>query len=199
MEKIERAESMSSIEFAPPVAFLKEAERNAPSVEIQAGLIREAALNIPDLRYESWKQMNPEQRLQLLNTLEERTAEIALRDPKTVVARELNVPGLCKNESIILNRELLNADTVEGFEALVSTLIHEGRHAYQQYNMTVSQVEKSKELVNAWRTNMVLGYDNGAGKFHWGRSETELEMQAREVDADAFAFSVMEQLKDVLK
>lgn len=196
---MERAERMSSIELTPPVAFLKEAEEKAPSMEIQAGLIRETALNIPDLRYESWRRMAPEQRLQLLNTLEERAAEISLRAPRMVVARELNVPGLCKGECIILNHELLDAGTQEGFKAVVSTLLHEGRHAYQQYNMTISQVEKNGELVDSWRTNMELGYDNGTGKFHWGRSELALKMQAREVDADAFAFAVMEQLKDVMK
>ena len=114
-------------------------------------------------------------------------------------AAELDVPGLCKGQSIIINRELVNSDTQEGFEAAVSALIHEGRHAYQHHNMTVSQVEKNGELVDSWRTNMDLGYDNGTGKIHWGRSDIQLKMQAREVDADTFTCAVMQQLEDVFK
>lgn len=199
IEKWEQTEAMASIEFMPPVVFLEAAEQKAPSIEVQAGLIREAALNIPALRYESWQQMTPEQRLQVLNALEDQLAEISLRDSRLVVARDMDVPGLCKGQGILLNRQLLTTDTREGFETAVRTLIHEGRHAYQHYNMTVAQVEQNGELVDSWRTNMELGYDNGSGKFHWGRSEIQLKMQAREVDADAFTFAVMRQLEDVLK
>ncbi len=198
-EKWDMPEAKANLEFMPPVVFLKEAQVKAPSMEIQAGLIREAVLNIPALRYECWQQMVPEQRLAVLNALEDQMAEIGLRDSRIVVARELDVPGLCKGQSIIINRELVNSDTQEGFEAAVSALIHEGRHAYQHHNMTVSQVEKNGELVDSWRTNMDLGYDNGTGKIHWGRSDIQLKMQAREVDADAFTCAVMQQLEDVFK
>ena len=79
IEKPEQPEAMASIEIMPPIVFLKEAEQKAPSMEVQAGLIREAALNIPALRYECWQQMNAEQRLQVLNALEDQLADISLK------------------------------------------------------------------------------------------------------------------------
>ena len=185
----------AKIELFPLAVRLKEASETAPPVEIQAAQLREEFLNIPELSRETWKGLSPEQRLEAMNALEQRAAEIGHRDPLPVVAAELDVDGLCKRDQIQINSELLAGDSDDCHALAMNAVIHEGRHAYQNYNMFVSQVEKSDELVKAWRLNMDLGYDNGANRRPWSRSDLELNIQAREVDADAFTEAVLDELE----
>lgn len=164
-------------------------------MEIQAAQLREEFLNIPELNRENWKGLSPEQRLEALNALEQRAAEIGHRDPLPVIAAELDTDGVCKRDQIEINSEFLTSDSDECYALAINAVIHESRHAYQNYNMFVSQVEKSEQLVKAWRLNMDLGYDNGAQRRPWSRSALELNIQAREVDADAFTETVLEELE----
>lgn len=185
----------AKIELFPLAVRLKEASETAPPMEIQAAQLREEFLNIPELNRENWKGLSPEQRLHALNTLEQRAAEIGHRDPLPVIAAELDVDGVCKRDQIEINSGFLTGDSDGCYALAINAVIHEGRHAYQNYNMFVSQVEKSDQLVKAWRLNMELGYDNGAQHRPWSRSGLELNIQAREVDADAFTETVLDELE----
>ena len=184
----------AKIEFYPLAVRLKEASETAPAMEIQAAQLREEFLNIPGLNRENWKTLSPGGRLEALNALEQRAAEIGHRDPLPVAAAELDVPGLCKRDRIEIKEDYLTGDSDACYNWAINAVIHEGRHAYQNYNLYVSQVEKSDQLVKAWRLNMELGYDNGAHRRPWSRSDQELNMQAREVDADAFTETVLDEL-----
>ena len=186
----------AKIEFFPLVVKLKEAAETAPPMEIQAAQLREEFLNIPELSRESWKGLSPEQRLEALNKLERHAAEIGHREPLPVVSAELGTGAgsLCKRDRIEISGDFLTGESDVCYNRAVNAVIHEGRHAYQYYNMFVSQVEKSDQLVKAWRLNMDLGYDNGVHRRPWSRSSLEMNIQAREVDADAFTEAVLDEL-----
>lgn len=190
-----KSSTPARIELFPLAVRLKEAPEIAPPMEIQAAQLREEFLNIPELSRESWRGLSPEQRLEAINKLEQRAAEIGHREPLPVIAADLAGNSLCKRDQIEVKADFLTGDSDECYNWAINSVIHEGRHAYQNYNMYVSQVEKSDQLVKAWRLNMELGYDNGAHRHPWSRSNEELNMQAREVDADAFTETVLDELE----
>ena len=74
----------------------------------------------------------------------------------------------------------------------METYFHEGRHAYQFYNLLVERTEPNSELFNSWDVNLnVLGYNSeDYGIFGY----EEYYTQPVEVDARVFAETVISKL-----
>lgn len=168
----------------------------APSMEIQAQEISEVFLEFPELQYDQWKELSAEERIDVLQKFESEIAKIEHREPIVVRGSEL---GNCvygqyspQTNDIQLNRDLLESNKESDHVQIMQTYFHEGRHAYQFYNLLVERREPNAELFNSWDVNLnVLGYNSGDyGIFGY----EEYYTQPVEVDARVFAETVISKL-----
>ena len=138
----------------------------APSDKIQQEQIAEAICDIEELKFDNWTKLSVKGKVEVLNTLEQRIADIEHRPAATIRAEEMDpdLNGYELDGEIALNQEnLQNTDlSPEKLEEVLETLIHEGRHAYQEYNVNERMVHTSEAQVENWRENYeVLGYASG--------------------------------------
>lgn len=168
----------------------------APSMEMQAAMIREEFLNIPELYYENWKELSVGQRVEAMNEMEQKVAQIAMRDPVPVTCEELegSIMGLNTGNQLVIDEQLMADGSYESYLMAMDTLFHEGRHSYQDYNLLVKRVEQSDELVNSWIANYKLSYDNGNRLIFKEYGMLRYYTQPLEVDARLFAETVMREL-----
>lgn len=165
-----------------------------------------------DLKFSNWQNLELEEKIDVLNGLEEKIADIEHRpscpirvneDMGSMEVEEGKVYGWFggynpETGDITLNSDLLeNSDPIV-YEELVNTLVHEGRHAYQDYNINVCEVHPRHSEVESWAETM------GGGKWdYWGDCSSELgqrlyEQQSVEIDARNFAADVMDKITDSL-
>lgn len=169
--------------------------------------------SMTDLRYENWTNLSEDEKLSLLNDVEQTQANLEHRDSMTVEFEDLpkNTFGYqdADNNRIVLNRAHILSDHPFYHREAIDTIIHEGRHAYQHYNVDVQTIHESDAEVASWRENF---YDPKYGYYHsQGRkmyipledgtvqemSDNRLyEYQPVEIDARNFASDVMSKLDD---
>lgn len=163
---------------------------------------------IENLKYENWKNLTLEQRTELLNTIEYSIAQIEHRPPLPIKVEKMasNVFGYqdSYNKFIALNSKFVMSNSKEAYKDVIDTIIHEGRHAYQHYNVDQKCVHDSLSEVNTWRENF---YDP---KYRYYSGNTLVVIgpnkvgdvgyrlyyyQPVEIDARNFASDVMLKLK----
>ena len=138
----------------------------APSDKIQQEQIADALCNTKELEFENWTNLSIKGKVEVLNQLEQRIAAIEHR-PAAIVRSEVmdqDLNGYELDGEIALNEEHLKETdaSVEKLEEVLQTLIHEGRHAYQEYNVYERQVHTSGAQVDSWRENYeMVGYASG--------------------------------------
>ncbi len=171
--------------------------------------IAEYLSGIENLRYENWKNLTLEQRAGLLNTIEHRIALIEHRPPLPIKVKKLepNVFGYqdSYNKLIALNSKFVISDSKEAYRDVIDTIIHEGRHAYQHYNVDQKCVHESLSEVNTWRENFYdpkYRYYSGNPLVVIGPNKVGdvgfrlYYYQPVEIDARNFAADVMLKLKN---
>lgn len=181
----------------PKFLLLDDIKEFAPTSEIQAMEIRDVFLDMPELKFEEWRELASDEKVAALNALEQKVSDIAMRNPMKVQEEQTseNVMGYFDGKSLVISKQLLMDNSYEGYKQTLDTLFHEGRHAYQDYNLYVSQVEQSSEMVEAWRVNNdILGYDNGDRAIFKELGFYEYYTQPVEVDARIFAETVINTL-----
>ena len=168
----------------------------APNDIVQIEQISDFLNECSELRYENWTRLSDSQKEYVMNQLEQRIAEIECRTPCPVHFEPME-PNLCGGyrpgrKDIGLNEGFLYNDPYV-FAELLDTLIHEGRHAYQDYNLHVQEVHPRHAEVESWRDT----WGNGEGKWeYWNDCRTELgerlyDQQSIEIDARNFAGDVL--------
>ena len=138
----------------------------APSDKIQQEQIADALCNTKELECENWTNLSIKGKVEVLNQLEQRIAAIEHRPAATVRSEVMDsdLNGYELDGEIALNEEHLKETdaSVEKLEEVLQTLIHEGRHAYQEYNVYERQVHTSGAQVDSWRENYeMVGYASG--------------------------------------
>lgn len=163
----------------------------APSDNIQIEEISDSMRNIEGLSYEEWKELSPEDRLNVLQELESNIADIAHREECPISTKELGEghygyfdPNL---KTITINSELFESDSFKDYKECLDTVIHEGRHAYQYYNLNEREVHPREGDLTNWKLN----------EFEYGYQDAETcgfkayYMQPQEADARAFAEDIL--------
>lgn len=138
----------------------------APSDKIQKEQIAAAMCEMDELRYENWTKLSIKGKVEVLNALEKKIAAIEHRPAAEIRAEKMDpdLNGYQLKGGIALNEDrLLRSDeSPEVLQGVLETLIHEGRHMYQNYNVEVRQVHESGAEVSSWRENFEeLGYASG--------------------------------------
>lgn len=138
----------------------------APVDKIQHEQIADAMVEMKELRFENWSTLTLDEQVKVLSTLEHKIAAIAHRPAAEIRSEEMEdgVFGYQSEGSIAINSDLIEQSSrdPELFDQMLETLIHEGRHQYQDYNVNERLVHQSKAQVESWRENMnLLGYAEG--------------------------------------
>lgn len=202
IEQINEVGSLNEVNSQLDIpAFLRldETEEFAPSMEVQAAEICEAFRDIPELRFENWQELSIEQRTEALNSFENEIAKIEMRNTMPVEHENLGpgVYGYYDGTKVVVSDAQIGSNNYADYREVLDTLLHEGRHAYQSYNLDVRQTEQSDALVDAWRVNVKrLGYDSASTYdiMFATRGFQRYYTQPIEVDARHFAETVMNKL-----
>lgn len=184
-------QALSSVVEEIPVEKLE-----APHDHIQIEQISDRLNNCEELHFSNWRILSMADRMQLLNSLEKDIARIEHRPPVPIYAAQLgegNWGGYNQmDKTITINSAYVDtAQSPEIFKEILDTLIHEGRHAYQDYNMNEREVHPRRSEIDSWRENEILGYFGGDA------SELGVRLyrfQPQETDARQFAKDVIEKL-----
>lgn len=165
---------------------------------------------IENLKYENWCKLSLDERAKLLNELEKNIASIEHRPALTVNIEKMkrNEFGYqCSSESrIALNSLYVGSNDAAAHRKMIETIIHEGRHAYQHYNVDVKSIHESGSEVATWRENFYdpqYGYYSYEGKLvpiltKEGIKNGDFRLyyyQPVEIDARNFASDVMAKLE----
>lgn len=162
----------------------------APSDLEQVRSISNCLSKIDGLRFDNWRYLSSGERLHILQAAECEIAKISLRRPCEVKLKKLstnNYGSYSRIDKIItLNTRYINDSSYASYKNTLETLFHEGRHAYQDYNLTERQVHTSPGDLTNWRVNEnKYGYQSAhvfGYKLYW--------MQPVEADARKFAEDV---------
>ena len=196
LENMDNMEEVDNKSMLPEFLQMDETKEFAPSMEIQALEIKDVFMDLPELHFDQWKELGVEERIDVLNEFEDKIAEIEHRNPMDVryEAMESNIMGYFDEKSLVLAEQLVCDDSYDSYKETLDTLFHEGRHAYQNYNLNVERVEQSAEMVESWNVNKnILGYKNGESVIP-ELGYLEYFSQPVEVDARVFAEKVIDSL-----
>ncbi len=181
-------------------------QMEAPHDHIQIEQISDTIAEYDALKYENWTNLELSERVDVLNQLEQDIAAIEHRTPCPIRPDFTKGPlssGWCggyspSTKGITLNADFFTSNDPNVYRELIDTVIHEGRHAYQDYNLNVCEVHPRHSEVVSWSDTM------GDGKWeYWGDCSSILgqrlyEQQSIEIDARNFAADVISNVQDKL-
>ena len=183
-----------------PIFTQRETEVFAPEMSEQTDQIAKVFSEIPELSYENWKELSLTDRVETLSRLETEVARIEMRYPAKVVSVHYP-PGKIGNYNdgqMNLNVSVLADGSYEAYKQTMNVFFHEGRHAYQIFNLNVCRTEPIGTLVDAWQINMKeLGYEEAdayKGDILERVGFLRYYNQPTEVDARMFAEMQMKKL-----
>jgi len=190
-----------SAEIKSPSAPFNEMkyENLAPTYSEQVEQVSQMLKGRTDLTSGNWEKMTLDGRLTVLQECDNQIAAITKRTPYHIEAAGIanNAKGVTFPDGrIVLNSQLLYDSSPSGMRQCLETLIHEGRHAYQNYNMDISEVEPNANRIEAWRLNRQMGYETGqCSIYDYQKMGFKRYLaQPLEVDARVFTEDVLDNL-----
>lgn len=174
----------------------------APTDIEQIENISDVLSDCKSLEFEEWGKLETSEKIDILDSLERQIAEIEKRPPCPISASTMGEgvlggynPG---TKRIELNESMIEASGQDYamYCEVLDTLVHEGRHAYQDYNVNVNEVHPRHSEEESWADTM------GGGKWeYWGDTSSLLgqrlyEQQSIEIDARNFAADVMDKFHE---
>ena len=167
--------------------------------------------NLEEIKFENWSKLSLEEKKDVLNRIEQNVAAIEHR-PALRVDLELMGPKNLGYQSasehkIVLNTMYVSSNNPLLHKEVLDTIIHEGRHAYQHYNVDVKNIHESSAEVATWRENfynpmyqyyhctgqkIIIPYNDGT------KHDVDFRLyyyQPVEIDARNFARDVMIRLE----
>lgn len=170
----------------------------APHDHIQIEQISDVLSDCEEIKYENWVNLELPEKESVLNSLEARIAEIECRPvcPIRLTPLEENQWGGYNpvTKDITINSDYAELSDYRTYREVIDTLVHEGRHAYQDYNVNVCETHPRQSEIRSWAENM-----EGGKWGYWGDCSSLLgqrlyEQQSIEIDARNFAADVINKL-----
>lgn len=129
--------------------------------------IAEYLETVDELKFENWEKLSLKQRQEVLNKIEQKLAGIEHRPALRVELEEMKPRTLgyqdASKNKIALNTLYVESNSRNVHREVIDTIIHEGRHAYQHYNVDVKLIHESGAEVETWRENF---YDHRYQYYH---------------------------------
>lgn len=121
--------------------------------EAQIQSAADSLSQIESLRPETWHQLDGAERLAVLQDVENRMASVQGR-PAVPIRMQAMPPGVyggyARGQGITLSEEHLASNDIR---ELVDSVVHEGRHAYQDHAIQTPGFVSDERLVETWRSN----------------------------------------------
>lgn len=139
---------------------------------------------IEEIQPQNWGNLEQGERLTTLQNVENHMAEIQQRDILPVVVDSNmhdNEFGGFNGEEIRINQNHLMGD--QPVDEMVDTIVHEGRHAYQQYAINNPGVISDSEVVDQFEENLLPGNYLTANDYGQAAYENQ------PIEADAFEYA----------
>lgn len=168
--------------------------------------------SVKELRFENWSKLSLGERAEVLNRVEQNIAAIEHRPPLNVELEKLKLRHMgyqsASENKIVLNSTIVGSNKPELHREVIDTIIHEGRHAYQHYNVDVKTIHESQSEVQSWRENF---YDPKYQYYQSGHQRVPIRLpdgsrqnadfrlyyyQPVEIDARNFSSEVISKLED---
>lgn len=151
-----------------------------PDIQIAVERLSE----IENLDPKIWDALDTDSRLATLQSVENEMAEIQGRTPVAITADDTLGPSTfggynAATEAISVNTSHLNSDMA--VDEFIDTIVHEGRHAYQDYAIKNPEFGEDTELVNSWAENQ----QNYLGAEEYGQELYENQP----IEADAWGYA----------
>ena len=170
----------------------------APQDHVQVEKISDIMTRIEGLEYSEWKELSFEQRVGVLQEVENESSKASHR-PTCKVSTESLGEGhygyySTETKGITINSDYICSNSYNDYKEALDTIIHEGRHAYQYYNLTEREVHPRQGDISNWKSN----------EFEYGYQDARTQgyaayyLQPQEADARAFAEDVLKQYSDKL-
>lgn len=145
----------------------------APHDNIQIERISEVISECKEIKFDNWVSLSLKEKEKVLNSLESRIADIEHRPPCDIRLEKLRDDqwgGFNPvTKEITINSSFVKQSDYGTYCEVVDTLIHEGRHAYQDYNVNVAEIHPRHSEVESWSENM-----EGGKWEYWGDCSTAL-------------------------
>lgn len=112
---------------------------------------------VEEFKLENWSKLSLEQKAEVLNRVEQNIAAIEHRPPLKVELEKMDYRTFgyqsASEHKIVLNTLIVGANDRKIHREVIDTIIHEGRHAYQHYNVDVKMIHESVSEVMTWAEN----------------------------------------------
>lgn len=168
----------------------------APQDYIQIERVSDTMTRMAGLEFSEWKELSFDKRVDLLQNIENEVALISHRPSCPIKTESLGKGyfGYYSPESkiITINSDYVQSNDISDYKEVLDTIIHEGRHAYQYYNLTEREVHPRQGDLSNWKTN----------EFEYGYQDARTQgfaayyLQPQESDARAFAEDVLKQYQE---
>ena len=208
---IEKTESIAKSQEALEFFYRPEKPELVTNLEMTEG-IASYLESVDDFKFEKWSKLTLEQRSELLNRVEQNIAVLEHRPPLKVELQRMEPEHLgyqsASEHKIVLNSLYVGSNTREMHREVLDTIVHEGRHAYQHYNVDVKMIHESGSEVESWRENF---YNPEYQYYHSGTQRILIPYndgsihdvdfrlyyyQPVEIDARNFAYDVLTRLEE---
>lgn len=207
MEELNLPDSMDRQEiirglFSPEIteAYL---QIEAPQDFMQIEQVSDTLASCEELQLENWEQLELSEKVEVLNDLEARIAAIEHRPPcpiRAIPMKDNEWGGYSPTDKdITINTKhlTLSGNNKWVYREILDTLVHEGRHAYQEYNVNECEVHPRHSEVESWRE--IIG-SNPRWEYIGDTSRENglrlYEQQSIEIDARNFAADVLDKCWD---
>ena len=149
-DSTENYETMESFEYRI------ETPEFVSNLEMKEG-ISEYLSSVDEIKPDNWYELSLEQRVEVLNRIEHDIAAIEHRPPLKVELQKMKPHQMgyqsASQHKIVLNSLIVGKNEPLMHREVLDTIIHEGRHAYQHYNVDVKTIHESGSEVESWREN----------------------------------------------
>lgn len=183
----------------------------APHDIEQIELVSDVLSDMQELKFENWEQLSLDERLEVVNKLESKAAEIECRPSCPVYIEDMGSISIVGEhvygrlggyspdaKDITINAEMLRSNNPAALRETLDTIIHEGRHAYQDYNVNEREVHSRHSEVVSWAETMEGGKWGYCGGSSTLLGQRLYEQQSVEIDARNFAADVLDKYDDKL-
>lgn len=142
----------------PVIGQIESKYLEAPGDIEQICQVSDCLSSVEELKYDNWIELPLDDRKDILQEMECRIAEIEHREPCQLNFREMeegNYGAFSPDfKDITINSRYVESDSFQDYKEMLDTLLHEGRHAYQDYNVVTREVHGDTNITNEWSYNL---------------------------------------------
>lgn len=184
MEEIGVPETSELVDIQEDVDQTLDSDRNNDLANIQEQQAIYDLSQIEEVQPEIWSELGETERLEVAQEIEDTMAEIQGRPPMEIEVDPSLKPGEYggyDGHRIIVSDWSLQSNNVK---ELVDTIVHEGRHAYQEYAILTPDFHSNESEVTDWGGN----FPEYGGTYYDASTYGQEIYESQPIEADAWSY-----------